>query len=139
MKSIFALQTFRLTLQNLQRFLIFLIFFLSIMNLPMFLAKPKLKSSPLIILITSKSIWKKVFNLQLALYTLFQHPNKRLSRNSLRKISTWVSFDQSPLHMVHWSYLLRGKIVYYTSVLTSMVLTAFPKRIVIHFCLSSIY
>jgi len=27
---------------------------------------------------TSKSIWKRVINLQLALYTLFQHLNKRL-------------------------------------------------------------
>ena len=43
--------------------------------------------------ITSKSIWKKMLNLQSALYTLFWHLNKRLSRNSLRKTSIWVSSD----------------------------------------------
>jgi len=60
----------------------------SITNLPMFSAKLKLKLSLLIVFITSKSIWKRVLNLWLALYTLFQHLNKKLSRNSLRKIST---------------------------------------------------
>jgi len=59
----------------------------SITNLLMFSAKLKLKSSLLIIIITSKSIWKKVLNLWLAPYTLFWHLKKRLSRNSLRKAS----------------------------------------------------
>jgi len=58
-------------------------------------SKLKLKLSLLIILMTLKSIWKRVLNLWLALYTLFQHLNKRLSRNSLRKISTRVLSDQS--------------------------------------------
>jgi len=40
--------------------------------------KLKLKFSLIIILMTSKSIWKKVLNLWLALYTLCQHLNKRL-------------------------------------------------------------
>ena len=43
-----------------------------------FSTKLKLKFLLLIILMTSKSIWKRVLNLQLALYTLFQHLNKRL-------------------------------------------------------------
>ena len=98
-----------------------------------FSAKLKLKFLLLIVLMTSKSIWKKVLNLRLALYTLFWHLNKRLSRNLLRKTSTWVSSDQSYLCMVHWSYLLRRKIVHYAFVLTFAVLTASPKRIAIHF------
>jgi len=44
----------------------------------MFSAKLKLKLSLLIVPMTSKSIWKRVLNLQLALYTLCQHLNKRL-------------------------------------------------------------
>ena len=60
----------------------------------MFSVKPRLKSSLLIILIISKSIQKKVLNLQLALYTLFQHQNKRLSKDLLRKTSIQVSSDQ---------------------------------------------
>jgi len=58
------------------------------MNLPTFSEKLKLKFSLLIVLTTLKSIWKRVLNLQLALYTLFQYLNKRLSRNLLRKILT---------------------------------------------------
>jgi len=92
-------------------------FLLSIMNLPMFSAKLKLKSSLLIILMISKSIWK-VLNLWLAPYTLFQHPNKRLSRNSLRKTLIWVLSNQPHLHMVYQSYLLRRKTVHYASVIT---------------------
>ena len=88
-----ALWTFRLILQNLQKLLIFLMFLPSIMNSPMFSAKLKLKSLLLIILMTSKSIWKKMVNLQLALYTLFWHLNKQFWRNSLRKISIQVSSD----------------------------------------------
>jgi len=41
-------------------------------------SKIKLKFSLLIVPMTSKSIWKRVLNLWLALYTLFQHLNKRL-------------------------------------------------------------
>ena len=98
---VFAFWTFRLTLQSLQKLLIFPIFLLNIMNLLMFLVKPKLKFLLLIGFITSKSIWKKVLNLQLALYTFFQHLNKGHSRNSLRKTLTWVSSNQPPLHMVY--------------------------------------
>jgi len=76
--SVFILQTFRLTLQNLQKLLISPMSLLSIMNLPMFSAKLKLKLSLLIVLITLKSIWKRVPNLLLALYTLCQYINKRL-------------------------------------------------------------
>ena len=93
--------TFRLTPQNLQKLLTFPIFPLNIMNSPMFLAKPKLKFLLLIILMTSKSIWKKVLNLQLALYTPFQHLNKKLLRNLLRKTLTQVSSDQLLLCMVY--------------------------------------
>jgi len=88
---------------------------------------------------TSKSIWKRVLNLQLALYTLFWHLNKSLSRNSLRKISTQVLSDQPHLHMVYQFYLLRRKMVHCVFVLTSAVLTASLKRIVIHSCSSPIY
>ena len=105
---------------------------LSIINSLMFSAKLKLKSSLLIILMISKSIWKKVLNLQLAPYTLFQYPNKRLLRISLRKTSIQILSDQSHLYMMHQFYLLRKKIVYYISVLTSMILTAFSRRIIIH-------
>ena len=93
--------TFRLTPQNLQKLLMFPIFPLNIMNSPMFLAKPKLKFLLLIILMISKSIWKKVLNLQLALYTLFHHLNKRLLKNSLRKTLTQVSSNQLLLCMVY--------------------------------------
>ena len=86
--SIFILQTFRPTPQNLQKLLIYPKFPLSITNLPMFSIKLKLKFFLLIILITSKSTWKRVLNLLLVLYTLFQHLNRRLWRNSLRKILT---------------------------------------------------
>ena len=99
--TVFTFQTFRLTPQNLQKLLISPISLLSIMNLPMFSAKLKLKFLLLIILMTLKSIWKKVFNLWLALYTLFWYSNKRLWRNSLRKISTQVSSDQSHLCTVY--------------------------------------
>ena len=114
-------------------------FLLSITNLPTFSAKLKLKFSLFIVLMTSKSIWKRMLNLWLALYTLFQHLNKRLSRNSLRKISTQVSSNQPHLYTVHWSYLLRRKMVHCTFVLTSVVLTASLRRIVIHSHLSLIY
>ena len=40
-------------------------------------------------------------HLWLALYTLFWYLNKRLSRNSLRKISTWVSSNQPHLCMMY--------------------------------------
>ena len=99
--SVFILQTSRPTPQNLQKLLICPTFPPSIMNLPTFLARLKLKLSFLIILMTSKSIWKRVRNLRLALYTLFQHLNKRLWRNSLRKTSTWVSSDRPHLRTVH--------------------------------------
>ena len=69
--SVFILWTFRPTPQNLQKLLISPMSLLSITNLPMFLAEQKLKLSLLIILMTSKSMWKRVLNLQLALYTLF--------------------------------------------------------------------
>ena len=128
-----------LTPQNLQKLLISPISLPSIMNLPTFSAKLKLKLSLLIVLMTSKSIWKRVLNLWLALYTLFQHLNKRLSRNSLRKISTWVLSDQPHLCIVHQSYSLRRKTVHCTFVLTSTVSTISPKRIVIHSCSSLIY
>ena len=72
-----ASHNIRLTLQNLQKLLISPMSLPSIMNLLMFSAKLKLKFSLLIILITSKSIWKRVLSLWLALYTLFQHLNKR--------------------------------------------------------------
>jgi len=111
----------------------------SIMNLPTFSAKLKLKLSLLIVLMISKSIWKRVLNLQLALYTLFQHLNKRLSRNSLRKISTWVLSNQPHLHTVHQSYSLRRKMVHCAFVSTSVVLTISPKRIIIHSRSSPIY
>ena len=68
---VFVFWTVRLILQNLQKFLTFPMSLLSITNLLTFSAKLKLKFLLLIILITSKSIWKKVFNLQLVLYTLF--------------------------------------------------------------------
>ena len=126
--SIFALQTFRSTPQNLQRLLTFLIFFLSITNSPMFSAKPRLKYLLLIILMTSKSIWKKMLNLLLALYTLFQHPNKRLLRNLLRKTLIWILFNQPSLCMVHWSYSSRRKMVHYAFVSTFVVLTVYKDR-----------
>jgi len=104
----------------------------NITNSPVFSAKPKLKFLLLIILIISKLIWKKVLNLWLVLYTVFQHPNKKLSRNSLRKTLIQVSSDQPPLCIVHWSYLSRRKIVHYASVSISVVLTTFPKGIAIY-------
>ena len=139
LNSVFVFQTFRLTLQNLQKLLISPMSLLSIMNLPMFSAKLKLKFSLLIVLMTSKSIWKRVLNLRLALYTLCQYLNKRLWRNSLRKISTRVLSNQSHLHTVHRSYSLRRKMVYCTFLSTSTVLTVSPKRIVIHSHSSPIY
>ena len=139
LNSVFILQTFRLTPQNLQKLLISPMSLSSITNLPMFSAKLKLKLFLLIIPITSKSIWKRVLNLRLALYTLFQHLNKRLWRNSLRKISTRVLSDQSHLCTVHQSYSLRRKMVHCTFVLTSTDLTASSKRITIHSYSSPIY
>ena len=127
------------TLQNLQKLLTFLMFPSSIINLPIFSAKPKLKSLLLIVLMTSKSIWKKVLNLWLALYTLFWYLNKRLSRNSLRKTLIQVSSDQLHLCIVYQSYLLRKKMVHYVSMLTSTVLTVFPKKITICSLSSLIY
>ena len=132
LNSVFILQTFRLTPQNLQKLLISPMSLSSITNLPMFSAKLKLKFSLLIILMTLKSIWKRVLNLRLALYTLFQHLNKRLWRNSLRKISTQVLSDQPHLRTVHRSYLLRRKMVHCAFVSTSADLTASPRRITIH-------
>ena len=139
LNSVFILWTFRLTPQNLQKLLISPMSLPSIMNLLTFSAKLKLKLSPIIIPMTLKSIWKRVLNLQLALYTHFQHLNKRLWRNSLRKILTWVLSDQPHLYMVHWSYSLRRKMIHCISVLTSAVLTTSPRRIVIHSCSSPIY
>ena len=139
LNSVFTLWTFRLTSQNLQRLLIFPMSLLSIINLLIFSAKPKLKLLLLIILMTSKSIQKKMLNLQLALYTLFLHLNKKFSRNSLRKTSIYISSDQPSLCIVHQSYSSRRKIVHYTSVLTFTVLTTFPKRITIHSHSSLIY
>ena len=137
--SVFVLRTFRPTLQNLQKLLISPMSLPSIMNLPTFSAKLKLKISLLIILITSKSIWKKKLNLRLTLYTHFQHLNKRLSRNSLRKILTQVLSDQPHLCTVHRSYLLRRKTVHCAFVSTSVVSTVSPKRIVIYSCSSLTY
>ena len=137
--SVFVLWIFGLTPQNLQKLLISLMSLLSITNLLTFSAKLKLKLSLLIILMTSKSIWKRVLNLQLVLYTLFQHLNKRLWRNLLRKISTQVLSDQPHLHTVYQSYLLRRKMVHCTFVLTSADLTTSPRRITIHSHSSPIY
>ena len=139
LNSIFTLWIFRLIPQNLQKLLIFSMSLPSIMNLLMFSTKLKPKSILFIVLMTLKSIWKKILNLQLAPYTLFWHLNKKLSRNSLRKTSIWVSSYQHHLCIVYWSYSLRRKIVHYTFVLTSAVLTAFPKRIVIYSHSSLIY
>jgi len=50
-----------------------------------------------------------------------------------------VSSDQPHLHTVHWSYLLRKKIVHCAFVLTSMDLTASPRRIAIYSYLSLTY
>ena len=86
-----------------------------------------------------KSIWKKVLNFLLAPYTLFWYLNKRLSKNSLRKTSIQISSNQPHLCIMHQSYSLRRRMVYYTSVLTSTVLNASPKRIIIHSCSSLIY
>ena len=137
--SVFVLWTFKPTPQNLQKLLISLMSLLSIMNLLTFLARQKLKFSLLIVLIISKSIWKRMLNLWLALYTLCQHLNKRLWRNSLRKISTWVLSDQSHLRTVHRSYSLRRKMVHCAFVSTSADLTASSRRITIHFCSSPTY
>ena len=119
--------------------MIFPIFLPSITNSSIFSAKLNLKSSLLIILMTSKSIWKKVLNLQLASYTLFWHLNKRLFRNSLRKTSIQISSDQPHFCIVYWSYLLRRKMVYCTSISTSIILTVSPRRIIIHSHSSLIY
>ena len=137
--SVFVLQTFRLTPQNVQKLLTFLMSLLSITNLLMFSAKLKLKLSLLTVLMTSKLIWKRVLNLLLALYTLFQHLNKRLWRNLLRKISTWVSSSQSHLYIVHQSYSLRRKMGHCAFVSTFTVLTISSRRIAIHSYSSSIY
>ena len=118
LNSVFVLQPFRLIPQNLQKLLIFPMSLPSIMNLPTFSAKLKLKFSLLIVLIISKSIWKRVLNLRLALYTLFRHLNKRLS-SILRKTLTQISFNQPHLCMVHQSYSLRRKTVHYVFVLNS--------------------
>ena len=133
LNSVFILQTFRPTPQNLWKLLISPMFLPNIMNLLM------LKLSLLIVLMISKSIWKRVLNLQLALYTLFQYLNKRLLRNSLRKISIRILSNQPHFCMVHWSYLLRRKMVHCAFVSTSTVLTISPKKIVIHSCSSLIY
>ena len=138
-RTVFVLRTFGLTPQNLQKLLISPMSLPSIMNLPTFSAKLKLKFSLLIVLTTSKSIWKRALNLQLVLYTLFQHRNKRLWRNSLRKISTQVLSNQPHLRTVHRSYSLRRKMVHCAFVSTSAVSTIFPKRIVIHSHPSLIY
>ena len=57
--------------------LTFLQFSLSITNLLMSLINPKLKFSHLVISITSKSIQKIICNLQLVIFTLFQHLRKK--------------------------------------------------------------
>ena len=97
LNSVFILQIFRLTLQNLQKLLTYPTSLLSIMNLLIFSAKLKLKFSLLIVLIISKSIWKRVLNLWLALYTLFQHLNKRLWIYGLNYIS---KKDHYPLPLI---------------------------------------
>ena len=79
------------------------------------------------------------YDLKINLYTLFQHLNKRLWKNSLRKISTQVSSNQPHLCMVHQSYLLRRKMVHCAFMLTSMVLTISSRKIAIHFRSSLIY
>ena len=91
--SVFVFWTFRLTLQNLQKLLIFPMSLPSITNSLMFSTKIKLKFLLHIVLMISKSIWKKMLNLWLVSYTFFQHQNKRLLRNSLRKTSIWISSD----------------------------------------------
>jgi len=58
--------------------------------------------------------------------------SEQVSRNSLRKTLTQVSSDQFHLHTVHWSYLLRRKMVHCAFVLTSVVLTASPRKITIY-------
>ena len=73
-----------------------------------------------------------MLNLWLALYTLFWHLNKKLWRNLLKKISIQISSDQPHLHTVHWSYLLRRKMVHCAFVSTSAVLTTSPRRIIIY-------
>jgi len=54
-------------------------------------------------------------------------------KESLRKTSTQISSNQPYLHTMHLSYLLKRKIVHYTFVLTSAVLTASLRRITIDF------
>jgi len=66
------------------------------------------------------------------IYSLSASEQESLTRNPLRKISTQVLSDQPYLHTVHWSYSLRRKMVHCTSVLTSVVLTASLRRIIIH-------
>ena len=137
--SVLVFWTFRLTSQNLQKLVTCPTSLLSITNLLMFSAKLKLKLFLLIIFMTSKSIWKKVFYLWLALYTLFQYLNKKLWKNSLRKILTCVSSNQPHLCTIYQSYSLRKKMVHYASMSTSAVLTTSPRRIAIYSYSSLIY
>ena len=53
--------------------------------------------------------------------------------------STVNDLDKPHLHIVYSSYLSRRKMVHYVSVLTSIALTVFPKRITIHSCSFLIY
>ena len=62
--------------------------------------------------------------------------NKRKKKLSVFKVfhnTIQVLFNQLYFCMVHQFYLLRRKMVFYVSMLTSVVLTISSKRIVIHF------
>ena len=59
-----------------------------------------------------------IYNLWLVLFTLFWYLNKKLSRNSLRKISIWVSFNQPYLCMVYTSLICQENFFHYVSIIT---------------------
>ena len=96
LNSVFILWTFRPTLQNLQKLLISPISLPSITNLPTFSAKLKLKFSLLIVLMTSKSIWKKVLNLQLALYMLWFNAQSVLGKELTLVLNDTRKLDRVP-------------------------------------------
>jgi len=96
--SVFVLQTFRLTPQNLQKLLISPMSLPSIMNLLTFSAQLKLKFSLLIVCMTSKSIWKRVPNLQLALYSLSASEQEALKEFIEENLNTGFIQLTSSLH-----------------------------------------
>ena len=96
--SVFVLQTFRLTLQNLQKLLISPMSLPSITNLLTFSAQLKLKFSLLIVRMTSKSIWKRVPNLQLALYSLSASEQEALKEFIEENLNTGFIQLTSSLH-----------------------------------------